>query len=164
MNKIYKPWYILIYLTGYKVNPVDLAPQYASVLTGLVRFGVLGATVSTAIAGTLRQKVLGTTSWKKPSHCAFEFHKHVSIFFYLKIFQNAESWQKILVITGSVHLFAVIIYTTFGSGKQQEWAQPAYEKLVTPKSERKQTTYGSTYEPFPDISSQNGSLGLHIFK
>lgn len=120
-------------IAGYKVNPVDLAPQYASVLTGLVRFGVLGATVSTAIAGTLRQK-------------------------------NAESWQKILVITGSVHLFAVIIYTTFGSGKQQEWAQPAYEKLVTPKSERKQTTYGSTYEPFPDISSQNGILGLHIFK
>lgn len=85
-------------------------------------------------------------------------------FFLLKIFQNAESWQKILVITGSVHLFAVIIYTAFGSGKQQEWAQPAYEKLVTPKSERKQTTYGSTYEPFPDISSQNGIFGLHIFK
>lgn len=36
---------------------MDLAPQYSSVLTGIVRSGVLGASISTAIAGTLRQKV-----------------------------------------------------------------------------------------------------------
>uniref|UniRef100_K1Q749 Vesicular glutamate transporter 3 n=1 Tax=Magallana gigas TaxID=29159 RepID=K1Q749_MAGGI len=119
-------------IAGYKVNPVDLAPQYASVLAGLVTSGVFGAIVSTAIAGALRQK-------------------------------NAESWQKILVITGSVHLFAVIIYAIFGSGKQQEWAHPAYEKLVTPKSERKQRTYESTNEPFPDTSSQNGRVGHLLY-
>lgn len=36
---------------------MDLAPQYSSVLTGIVRSGVLGASISTAIAGALRQKV-----------------------------------------------------------------------------------------------------------
>ena len=39
------------------MNPVDLSPQYASVLTGVVRSGQLGATVSTGLAGALRQKV-----------------------------------------------------------------------------------------------------------
>lgn len=71
----------LIYLTGYKVNPVDLAPQYASVLAGLVTSGVFGAIVSTAIAGALRQKVQGTTSCKNASICAFDFHEQVSTSF-----------------------------------------------------------------------------------
>ncbi|XP_048732816.2 vesicular glutamate transporter 3-like [Ostrea edulis] len=50
-------------MAGYKVNPVDLAPQYSSILTGVVRFGVLGATASTALAGSLRQK--NAESWRR---------------------------------------------------------------------------------------------------
>lgn len=49
--------YTIWWIVAFKVNPVDLAPQYSSVLTGIVRSGVLGASISTAIAGTLRQKV-----------------------------------------------------------------------------------------------------------
>ena len=47
----------MLFCLGFKVNPVDLAPQYSSVLTGIVRSGVLGASISTALAGALREKV-----------------------------------------------------------------------------------------------------------
>ena len=49
--------WLVLFCLGFKVNPVDLAPQYASVLTGIVRSGVLGASISTALAGALREKV-----------------------------------------------------------------------------------------------------------
>ncbi|XP_062588978.1 vesicular glutamate transporter 1-like [Saccostrea cucullata] len=97
-------------IASFKVNPVDLAPQYASVLTGIVRSGVLGAAIGTAIAGALREK-------------------------------NAESWYRIFFITGSVHLFAVIFYSVFGSGQQQGWAQTEYTMLDIPKGD---SVYGST--------------------
>ncbi|XP_048732820.2 vesicular glutamate transporter 3-like [Ostrea edulis] len=96
---------------GFKVNPVDLAPQYSSILTGVVRSGVLGATVSTALAGSLRQ-------------------------------ENAQSWQRIFLITGSLHLCSVTFYSVFGSGQQQKWAQPEYMTLVTSKGES-DVIYGS---------------------
>lgn len=102
---------------AFKVNPVDLAPQYSSVLTGIVRSGVLGASISTAIAGTLRQK-------------------------------NIQSWQRIFLITGSLHLFSVVFYSVFGSGEQQEWAQPTYKTLV---SDIESTDYGSVEKNNIDV-------------
>lgn len=44
-------------ISGYQVNPLDLAPQYVSILTGLSRLGTLGAILSTVVAGKLRQSV-----------------------------------------------------------------------------------------------------------
>lgn len=44
-------------ISGYQVNPLDLAPQYVSILTGLSRLGTLGAILSTFVAGKLRQSV-----------------------------------------------------------------------------------------------------------
>lgn len=55
-------------LVGYRVNPVDLSPQYASVLTGVARSGQLGATVSTGLAGALRQKVSHLHTLKIQAH------------------------------------------------------------------------------------------------
>ena len=37
-------------LAGYQVNPLDLSPQYASVITGVGRIGTIGAIASTFIA------------------------------------------------------------------------------------------------------------------
>ncbi|XP_061168783.1 vesicular glutamate transporter 3-like [Saccostrea echinata] len=110
---------------GYQVNPVDLAPQYSSVLVGLVRLGLLGATISTAMAGALRQK-------------------------------NAESWTRILVITGSIHLFAVVCFAVFGSGKEQEWAKSAYTQIKTPEKEYI-STYGSTSDT-PQIKTDTSGI------
>ncbi|XP_062589025.1 vesicular glutamate transporter 3-like [Saccostrea cucullata] len=99
---------------SYKANPVDLAPQYSSVLMGLVRLGLFGAITSTALAGALRRK-------------------------------NAESWKHILVITGSMHLFAVICFAVFGSGREQEWANSGYNEIKIPEEENI-SPYGSTSE------------------
>ncbi|XP_021369128.1 vesicular glutamate transporter 2-like isoform X2 [Mizuhopecten yessoensis] len=41
-------------ISGYQVNPLDLAPQYSSILTGLSRCGALGAIMSTSIAAAIR--------------------------------------------------------------------------------------------------------------
>lgn len=59
-------------LVGYRVNPVDLSPQYASVLTGVSRSGQLGATVSTGLAGALRQKVSHLHTLKIQAHDAIK--------------------------------------------------------------------------------------------
>ncbi|XP_061168784.1 vesicular glutamate transporter 3-like [Saccostrea echinata] len=111
---------------GYKVNPVDLAPQYSSVLVGLVRLGLLGATISTAMAGALRQK-------------------------------NMESWRRILVITGSIHLFAVICFAIFGSGREQDWAKSGYTEIKIPEKENI-STYGSTSETPQIKTDMNGII------
>lgn len=98
-------------IAAYRVNPLDLSPQYASILTGVTRLGQFGGSISTTLAGALREK-------------------------------NAESWQKILIITGSVHLFAVVIFTIFGSGKEQKWAQSGYEPITSNGAQKH--NYGST--------------------
>ena len=51
-------------ISGYQVNPLDLAPQYASVLTGLSRLGAVGAIMSTVVAGKLREEVRTVYSLK----------------------------------------------------------------------------------------------------
>lgn len=53
---------------AYRVNPLDLSPQYASILTGVARMGQLGGSISTTLAGALREKVrlgviLNTIVW-----------------------------------------------------------------------------------------------------
>ncbi|XP_062589028.1 vesicular glutamate transporter 3-like isoform X2 [Saccostrea cucullata] len=110
---------------AYLVNPVDLAPQYSSVLVGLVRLGLLGAVTSTAMAGAIRQK-------------------------------NAQSWTRILVITGSIHLFSVICFAIFGSGKEQEWAKSGYTRIKTPEKEYIRT-YGSTSET-PQVETDTSGI------
>lgn len=45
------------YAAAYRVNPLDLSPQYASILTGVTRLGQFGGSISTTLAGALREKV-----------------------------------------------------------------------------------------------------------
>ena len=44
-------------LVGYQVNPLDLAPQYAHIVTGFTRTSCIGSVLSTVLAGAIRQKV-----------------------------------------------------------------------------------------------------------
>lgn len=135
---------------------MDLSPQYASILTGVTRLGQFGGSISTTLAGALREKVclgilLNAIVWGHvKDYC--KTLMFISIFFinltlfiftsFLLFLQNAESWQKILIITGSVHLFAVVIFTIFGSGKEQKWAQSGYEPITSNGSQKH--NYGST--------------------
>lgn len=82
-------------ISGYQVNPLDLAPQYASILTGLSRLGSIGAILSTSIAAYI--------SGHSPT---------------------IESWHKIFLIAGAVHLGGVVYYGIFASGEKQSWAEP----------------------------------------
>ncbi|KAJ8304790.1 hypothetical protein KUTeg_018373 [Tegillarca granosa] len=79
---------------GYQVNPLDLAPQYASILTGLSRLGSIGAILSTSIAAYI--------SGHSPT---------------------IESWHKIFLIAGAVHMGGVVYYGIFASGEKQSWAE-----------------------------------------
>ncbi|XP_062589041.1 vesicular glutamate transporter 3-like isoform X2 [Saccostrea cucullata] len=77
---------------GFKVNTVDLAPQYASVLTGIVRSGVLGATVSTAIAGILRHK--DVQSWQKIFFITGSLHLFSVIFYSIFGSGQQQEWAQ----------------------------------------------------------------------
>lgn len=71
------------------------------------------------------------------------------MFHFKFIFQNIQSWQRIFLITGALHLFSVMFYSVFGSGEQQEWAQPTYKTLV---SDRESTDYGSVEKNNIDVN------------
>lgn len=73
-------------ISGYQVNPLDLAPQYVSILTGLSRLGTLGAILSTFVAGTLHQNNL--QSWQNLFTIAGSIHL-AGVFFY-GIFASGE--------------------------------------------------------------------------
>ncbi|KAK3098701.1 hypothetical protein FSP39_022213 [Pinctada imbricata] len=88
-------------ISGFKVNQLDLAPRYVSIITGLTRLSSVGSSLSTAVAGALREK-------------------------------DIESWQRIFLIAGSLHIFGVIYYVIFASGNIQSWANE--EKTIAETS------------------------------
>ncbi|CAC5377497.1 SLC17A6_7_8 [Mytilus coruscus] len=98
-------------ISGYQVNPLDLSPTYASVLTGISRTGVIGAILSTLTASVLRGRT-------RISH--------------------EKTWHEVFWIAGAIHLAGVLYYGIFASGHKQYWADgpPAEaERLVNPSSD-----------------------------
>lgn len=87
-------------ISGYQPNPLDIAPRYCSVLTGIVRLGTIGAVISAAIAG----KVASGHTW--------------------------NDWRTIFIVAGSLHLAGVIYYLIFASGNRQPWAEEDQTLLV----------------------------------
>ncbi|RUS88152.1 hypothetical protein EGW08_004114, partial [Elysia chlorotica] len=81
-------------ISGFQTNPLDLAPQYAGPLTGIVRTGMLGAVVSTSLASLLPGRS-----------------------------RTLESWQKMFMIGGILHLAGAVFYLLFASGERQSWAK-----------------------------------------
>ena len=67
------------------------------------------------------------------------------------VLQNARSWQRLFLITGSVHLSSVMLYMVFGSGQQQDWAQVPYANLVSADSDST-SAYGSVDKNPTDLS------------
>lgn len=128
-------------ISGYQVNPLDLAPQYSSILTGLSRCGALGSILSTAVAST----IIGKSG-------------------------NVHNWQTIFWIAGSVHMAGVVFYGIFAKGTRQDWAVKVKEseRLINPVSseseiynERRErifsqsAEYGSTRSDYEDISDND---------
>ncbi|XP_067666753.1 vesicular glutamate transporter 2-like [Haliotis asinina] len=84
-------------ISGYQVNPLDLAPKYASVVTGLARLGMLGAVLSTVVAYFVRDIV------SDPA-------------------EVPEAWKRLFIIAASIHFFGVLFYAVFASGNRQPWS------------------------------------------
>ncbi|XP_063432566.1 vesicular glutamate transporter 3-like isoform X2 [Mytilus trossulus] len=98
-------------ISGYQVNPLDLSPTYASVLTGISRTGVIGAILSTLTASILRGRP------------GIPYEK---------------TWHEVFWIAGAIHLAGVLYYGIFASGLRQFWADGlsvGSERLVNPSSD-----------------------------
>ncbi|XP_076316717.1 vesicular glutamate transporter 2-like [Tachypleus tridentatus] len=82
-------------ISGFNVNHLDIAPQYASILMGMSNgFGTLSGMVCPIIVETMT--------------------KH----------STAEEWEKVFLIASLIHFGGIIFYAIFASGEVQEWAKP----------------------------------------
>nr|XP_011441216.2 vesicular glutamate transporter 3-like [Crassostrea gigas] len=77
-------------ISGYQVNVLDLAPQYAHIVTGFTRISCIGSVLSTLVAGSLRQENIG--SWQNIFLIAGSIH-FLGVLFYA-VFASGEklSW------------------------------------------------------------------------
>uniref|UniRef100_K1QJ30 Vesicular glutamate transporter 3 n=1 Tax=Magallana gigas TaxID=29159 RepID=K1QJ30_MAGGI len=70
-------------ISGYQVNVLDLAPQYAHIVTGFTRISCIGSVLSTLVAGSLRQeeKDLGFDAGRfKTKQIHYEFAEQLCAF------------------------------------------------------------------------------------
>ncbi|XP_061163022.1 vesicular glutamate transporter 2.2-like [Saccostrea echinata] len=79
-------------ISGYQVNPLDLAPQYVSILTGLSRLGTLGAILSTAVAGKLAQQNI--QSWQLLFTIAASIHLAGVVFYGIFASGERQPWSE----------------------------------------------------------------------
>lgn len=79
-------------ISGYQVNPLDLAPQYVSILTGLSRLGTLGAILSTFVAGKLRQS--NVQSWQNLFTIAGAIHLAGVVFYGTFASGERQPWAE----------------------------------------------------------------------
>ena len=100
-------------VSGYGVNPLDLAPQYAGTLMGLTN------TLAT-VPGILGPQVVG----------ALTYHE-----------STRAQWQKFFYITTAIYCFGTVIFAVFGSGELQDWAAvPPIEITVDDRQNRQHIT------------------------
>jgi len=79
---------------GFSINPLDIAPQYASILLGISNtFATIPGIVSPMLAGIIVQN------------------------------KSAEEWQWVFLISSGLYLFGAIFYAIFSSGVRQPWAE-----------------------------------------
>ncbi|XP_022325986.1 vesicular glutamate transporter 1-like [Crassostrea virginica] len=77
-------------ISGYQVNPLDLAPQYAHIVTGFTRTSCIGSVLSTVLAGAIRQKNI--ESWQTIFVVAGSVHLFGVIFYGVFASGERQSW------------------------------------------------------------------------
>ncbi|XP_046546452.1 vesicular glutamate transporter 2-like [Haliotis rubra] len=93
-------------ISGYQVNPLDLAPKFASVVTGLARTGLLGAILSTLTAYFARNMVSDA--------------------------DVPMAWKRLFIVAAFIHFAGVLFYAVFASGKRQPWSgSPSSTSVAT---------------------------------
>lgn len=91
-------------ISGFNVNHLDIAPQYASILMG----------VSNGI-GTMAGFIL-------PIVVDYITSDHLR-----------SSWKNVFLLAATIHFVGVCFYGTFASGELQDWAVPTGNKKVANK-------------------------------
>jgi len=81
-------------VSGFSVNHLDLAPQYAGTLMGLTN------TLAT-ISGFLGPQVVGALTYYESTR---------------------TQWQKVFYISTAIYCFGAIVFVVFGSAELQDWA------------------------------------------
>ncbi|VVC37042.1 Major facilitator superfamily,Major facilitator superfamily domain [Cinara cedri] len=80
--------------TGFIINPLDIAPQYASIISGIAStFGTVPGIVSPLLSGIIVRN------------------------------KSADEWRWVFLISSCLYLIGAIIYGTFASGERQHWAK-----------------------------------------
>ncbi|VVC37041.1 Major facilitator superfamily,Major facilitator superfamily domain [Cinara cedri] len=81
-------------MAGFFVNPLDIAPQYASIILGIANtFGTIPGIISPLLTGIIVQR------------------------------QSAEEWKWVFIISSGLYVFGGLFYAIFASGKLQHWAE-----------------------------------------
>ncbi|XP_026804633.1 vesicular glutamate transporter 1 [Rhopalosiphum maidis] len=85
--------------SGFSINPLDIAPQYASILLGISNtFATIPGIVSPMLAGIIVQN------------------------------KSAEEWQWVFLISSGIYMFGAVFYAIFASGERQPWAEIKIEE------------------------------------
>ncbi|XP_070534945.1 vesicular glutamate transporter 1-like [Ptychodera flava] len=88
--------------SGFSVNPLDIAPQHASIIFGISNFiATIPGIVSPSITGTIVRH------------------------------QTASEWEIVFYIAAGIYLFGAIVYGLLSSGELQPWAETS-DYLVCP--------------------------------
>ncbi|XP_071156325.1 vesicular glutamate transporter 2.1-like [Mytilus edulis] len=90
-------------VSGFKSNSLDLSSTYVSIVTGITRMGITGATISTLLVSLLRSRL------------------EVSFI---------TTWREVFMVAGCLHIAGVIYYGIFASGEKQPWADGVQESNI----------------------------------
>ncbi|RXG60092.1 Sialin [Armadillidium vulgare] len=111
--------------TGWLVNHIDLAPNFAGTLFGICN-GI------SSIPGWVSPIVVGALTYNN---------------------QTFESWRKVFFIAGGIFIFDAIFFLIFGSGEVQDWNFYEEKKSETDEKIQSKSKEIFTLEIMPDKTS-----------
>ncbi|XP_064597334.1 sialin-like [Liolophura sinensis] len=116
-----------IYMSGFIVNHLDIAPKFSGTLMGLTNcFGTLPGFLGPILAGYLTDKQ-----------------------------QTSAQWQKVFYISCGIYVFGTVFYLAFASGDIQKWAQPKSVTIEVNNDgsdvNNKSIQNGRSVTPLPEI-------------
>ncbi|XP_013134112.1 PREDICTED: putative inorganic phosphate cotransporter isoform X1 [Papilio polytes] len=95
--------------SGFKVNHLDISPRFAGILMSFTN-------CLANLTGLLAPIVAGYIIEGRPTQA---------------------QWRKVFYIAGGVYIFCATFYNVFGSGRRQEWDNPAEDDALAKKAAAK---------------------------
>ncbi|OWR51480.1 inorganic phosphate co-transporter, partial [Danaus plexippus plexippus] len=95
--------------SGFKVNHLDVSPRFAGILMAFTN-------CLANLTGLLAPIIAGYIIEGNPSQA---------------------QWKKVFYIAGGVYIFCATFYNIFGSGRRQDWDNPAEDEAIAKKAAAK---------------------------